>query len=103
MLLASFSIPIELKKFDYPETYGKPSHNIYGAPNGEKGVSIAFYFWQHQLPDHEIWFLALFEAKMTRPKTFNDLSTVLVHFEWFLSLFQNSYAKYLLSLFKLKV
>ena len=69
VLLASFSIPIELKKFDYPETYGKPSHNIYGPPNGEKGLSIALYFRQHQLPDHEIWFLTLFEAKMTRPKT----------------------------------
>ena len=55
-------------------------------------------------------FLAIFEAKMTKIVILdqklivpNDYQQFWVHFDWFLSLFQTSDVKYLLSLFKLKV
>ena len=55
-------------------------------------------------------FLAFFEAKMTKivildPKLIvpNDYQQFWVHFDWFLSIFQISDVKNLLSLFKLNV
>ena len=55
-------------------------------------------------------FLAFFEAKMTKILILdqkqivpNDYLQFWIHFDWFLSLFQTSGVKYLLSVFKLKV
>ena len=64
----------------------------------------------YQILIHEIRFLSLFEAKLTKivildPKLIvpNDYQQFWVHFDWFLSLFQIMDVKYLFSLIKLKV
>ena len=84
---------------------------IFGAQNGKKrGFQSIFVVGGTNFRIIKLGFLAFFEAKMTKIVILdqklivpNDYLQFWAHFEWFLSLFQISEVKQLLSQFKLKV
>ena len=101
-----FCDPIEPKKFDFSQKpMAVPPIPFLGPWNGKKrGFYSIFVDGGDKIRILKFGFLAFFEAKMTKidilnPKLIvpNYYQQFWVHFEWFLSLFQISDIKWLLS------